>query len=52
MGKIKIEEFKITTTKDGIKETWELSIIEGDKFIRYNNKSWNLTKTEFITDSE
>jgi hypothetical protein len=49
MGKIKIGEFKIITTKDGIKETWELTNNEGSKFIRYNSKSWTLVKTEVIT---
>ena len=49
MGTVKIGEFKIITTKDGIKQTWELSIIESSNFIRYNNKSWNLVKTENVT---
>lgn len=46
MGTIKIGEFKIITTKDGVKETWELTNNEGSKFIKYKGKLWNLVKVE------
>lgn len=50
MGKIKIEDFKIITIKDGIKETWELGNGESSVFIKYNGKFWNLIKKEDIVE--
>jgi hypothetical protein len=51
MNTIKFEDDKIITTKDGVKEIWNLKNIESSQYIIYNGKRWFLKeeKKEFDT---
>lgn len=42
MNTIKFEKDKIVTTKNGVKEIWNLKNTESSNFIKYNGKRWFL----------